>query len=112
VRPCPDRESPGVLSVQRRLLDVVKVASSGDGPLGNVLVPGVKWDALQVQTNAVLEVVDVAVRDQLPRPGVDVEIAIGETPLSHSLITGVTVLEVDEEVLGEVLGNGDILHIQ
>jgi hypothetical protein len=49
------------------------------------------------------------VHDQLPRLGVDVEVVVGETPLSHSLIMVVTVLEIDE-VLGEVLDDGDMLQ--
>jgi N-acyl-L-homoserine lactone synthetase len=69
-----------------------------------------KWDALQAQSKAVLEVIDVAVRDQLRRPGVDVEVVVGEAPLRHSLVAVVTVLEVDEEILGEVLDDGDMLQ--
>ena len=47
MRPSPDTECPGVGMVQRRLLDVVEVASSGDCPLGDALILGVEGDALK-----------------------------------------------------------------
>jgi hypothetical protein len=58
----------------------------------------------------VLEVADVAVRDQLPRPGMDVEVAVGEPSLTCSFIALVAVLEVAEEILREVLDDGDVLR--
>jgi hypothetical protein len=64
----------------------MEVAGSCDGSLGDALVPSVQRDALQAQPNVVLEVADVAVRDQLPRPGVDVEVAVGEPSLACSFV--------------------------
>jgi len=58
----------------------------------------------------VLEVADVAVRDQLPRPGVDVEAAVGEPSLTCSFVALVAVLEVAVVVLWEVLDDGDVLR--
>jgi hypothetical protein len=89
----------------------MEVAGSCDGSLGDALVPSVQRDALQAQPNVVLEVADVAVRDQLPRPGVDVEVAVGEPSLACSFVALVSVLEVAEVVLGEVPDDGDVLWV-
>jgi hypothetical protein len=110
VRPRPEAERPGVLAVQRCLLDVVEIAGSCNSSFGNVLVPGLQRDALQAKPDVVLEVADVAVRGQLPGPGVDVEVAVGEPSLTCSFVALVAVLEVAEEVFGEVLDDGDVLR--
>lgn len=80
VRPGPETEGPSVLAVQRWLLYVIQVTGPCDSPFGDPLVPGLKWDTLQAKPHMVLEVADVTMCEQLPRPGVDVKVAVVESP--------------------------------
>lgn len=103
VRPSPQEEAFGVLSVQRYLVNVVQLAGTCHCPFGDALVPGVQRNSLQAKLDVVLKAAEVTMGKQPPRPDEDVQVAVGEPVLVHGFVAVMMVSEIDEEVLREVL---------
>lgn len=107
MRPRPETQCPCVLTSQRLVLDVVKVA----GPrhrLSDALVPGVGRNPLQAEANMVAQVAVVTIVEGALRLDADAEVADGEPLQRHCCISVVWVGEVDEEILRPMAHHLDV----